>query len=130
MDALAKMTAQRGSVGSWIQHLPAAIWADRITVGRSTGRTSYFLAFGQEFLLLVDLVEDTWALIDWRAVEASDNPRAGLLALRARQLERRKEDLRSAAEMLKKNRESNKAYFDAHRPRGPEQPHMEIEDGD
>ena len=32
VDALAKMTAQSGNVGSWIQHLPAAMWADRITV--------------------------------------------------------------------------------------------------
>ena len=84
VDALAKMTTQKGNIGSWIQYLLAAMWADRITVRRSIGRTPYFLAFGQECLLPVDIIEDTWALIDWKAMEASDNPRAELLALHAR----------------------------------------------
>ena len=78
----------------------------------------------------MDIAEDTWAVIDWAAVELSENPRAELLALRARQLERRTEDLQTAAEMLKKSRESNKAYFDDHRRRRPERPHTEIKEGD
>jgi len=36
IDALAKLTTN-GSVGHWIEHLPGVIWADRITLRRSTG---------------------------------------------------------------------------------------------
>ena len=119
IDALAKLTSNT-SVGHWVEHLPAVMWADRITVRRSTGRTPYSVAFGQECLLPVDLVEETWALMDWRAIETSENPRAELLALRTRQLERRKEDLQEAANMQKRNREANKAYFDNHQRHRPQ----------
>jgi len=68
----------------------------------------------------VDLVEGTWALMDWRTIETSENPRAEVLALSARHLERKKEDLKEAAEVLKRNREANETYFDNHRRRRPE----------
>ena len=66
--------------------------------------------------------------MDWRTVETSENPRAELLALRTRQLERRKDDLQKAAEMQKQNREANKAYFDNHQRRRPHS--AEIKMGD
>ena len=57
-------------------------------------------------------------------------PTAELLAVRASQLERRAEDLEEAAQIQRKNREANKAYFDSHRRRRPEKPHTAIELGD
>ena len=59
-------------------------------------------------------MEDTLVLMDWRAIECSENPWAELLALRARQLELRKEDLREAVKMQKRNCEAKKAYFNDH----------------
>jgi len=106
------------------------MWADRITVRRSTGKTPYRVAFGQECLLPIDVDEAIWAVMDWRSIETSENPRAELLAVRARQLECRPEDLDEAAQMQKKSREANKAYFDSHRRRRPEKPHTEIKLGD
>ena len=129
VDALAKMTSTSGSIGSWIDHLPGVMWADRITVWRSTGKTPYRVAFGQDCLLPIDVEEGTWAVMDWRSIETSENPTAELLAVRARQLERREEDLEEAAQIQRKSREENKAYFDSHRRRRPEKPHMVIELG-
>ena len=106
------------------------MWADRITVRRSTGVSPYRLAFGQECLLPVDLAEETWGVLDWKAVERAENGRAELLALRARQLERREEDLETAAANQRKSREANKAYFDAHHHRRPDQLHTTISSGD
>ena len=54
VDTSAKMTS--GSIG---------LWADRITVRRSTGKTPYRVAFGQDYLLPIDVEEGTWAVMNW-----------------------------------------------------------------
>ena len=130
VDAIAKMTSTSGSIGSWTDHLPGVMWAYRITVRRSTGKTPYRVAFGQDCLLPIDVEEGTWAVMDWRSIETPENPTAELLAVRARQLERREEDLEEAAQIQRKSREANKDYFDSHRRRRPEKPHTAIELGD
>ena len=106
------------------------MWANRITVRRSTGKTPYRVAFGQDCLLPIDVKEGTWAVMDWRSIETSENPTAELLAVRARQLERKEEDLEEAAQIQRESREANKAYFDSHRRHWPEIPHTAIELGD
>ena len=106
------------------------MWANRITVRRSTGKTPYGVAFGQDCLLPFDVKEGTWAVMDWRSIEIFKNPTAELLAVRARQLECRAEDLEEAAQIQRKSREANKAYFDSHWRRRPEKPHTTIELGD
>ena len=50
--------------------------------------------------------------------------------MRAGQLERRAEDLEVAAQIQRKSRKANKAYFDSHQRRRPEKPHTAIELGD
>ena len=125
VDALAKIMS--GSIGLWTDHLPGVMWVDRITVRRSTGTTPYGVAFGQDCLLPLDVEEGTWAVMDWRSIEISENPTAELLAVGARQLERRAEDLAEAAQIQRKSREANKAYFDSHRRHRPEKPHTTIE---
>ena len=74
--------------------------------------------------------KETWGVLDWKAVERAENGRAELLALQARQLERREEDLETAAANQRKSREANKAYFDAHHHRRPDQLHTTIFSGD
>ena len=130
VDALAKVTGEIGRPRNWVWHLAGGMWADRITVRRSAGVSPYRLAFGPECLLPVDLAEETWGVLDWQAVDTSEKGRAELLALRARQLERREEDLKTAAANQKKSREANKAYFDAHHHRRPDRPHTAIASGD
>ena len=98
VDALAKLTAPSGKPGNLPAHLAAVSWADRITVRKSTGMTPYRVVFGQECLLPVEIAMESWRVVDWLRVERAGNKRAELLALRARQLERRPEDIEKAAE--------------------------------
>ena len=63
-------------------------------------------------------------------MERADNPRAELLALRARQLERRPGDLLRAAEAQRRSREANREYFDKHRRRRPDTENHTISLGD
>ena len=58
---------------------------------------------------------ESWRVVDWLRVERAGNKRAELLALHARQLERRLEDIEKEAEAQQKNREGNHEYFDKHR---------------
>ena len=58
IDALAKLGQK------WVEHLPAVLWADRVTTRRSIGFTPYKLVFGQDCLLPVELHATTWAMVD------------------------------------------------------------------
>ena len=53
----------------------------------------------------------TWAMINWKQVHTREQ----LLAARAKQFERREEDLRIAAERVKSSRQANKEFFDKKR---------------
>lgn len=59
-------------------------------------------------MLPVEFDVKTWATLDWD----SEMSTADLLVLRARQLERREEDLVVTAESIKQSRLQNKEYFD------------------
>ena len=115
VDELAKLTAPSGKPGNWPAHLASVLWADRITVRRSTERTPYRVVFGQECLLPVKIAMESWRVVDWSRVERAGNKRGELLSLRASQLERRPEDIEKAAEEQRKSREANREYFDKHR---------------
>ena len=115
VDRLAKPTAPSGKPGNGPAHLAAVSWADRITVHKSTGMMPYRVIFGQECLLPVDIAMESWRVVDWLRVERAGNKRAELLALHARQLERRPEDIEKAAEAQWKSREANRKYFDKNR---------------
>ena len=56
------------------------------------------------------------------------NPRAQLLALRARQLERHPEDLAQASEAQQRSWESNCAYHDRNLHRPPQSHHISLGD--
>ena len=95
----------------WVEHLLAGLWADRVTTRRSIDFASYKVVFGQDCVLLVELHATTWAIVDWRRVKTKEQ----LLAAQARQLERREENLTTAAKCLKANQMANKKFFDSNR---------------
>jgi len=97
----------------WVKNLPLVVWADRITTRVSTRFTPspYRLVFGQDCDLPVELCALSWTIIEWRKVKTT----AELLAARARQPERRVEDIEEAQENVRKSRLRNKAYFDENR---------------
>ena len=73
---------------------------------------------------------ESWCVVDWLRVERVGNKRVELLALRARQLERRPEDIEKAAEAQRKNREVNREYFDKHRRHRPKGENHKLPSGD
>ena len=73
---------------------------------------------------------ESWRVVSWLHVERAGNKREELLALRARHLQRRLEDIEKAAEVQRKSREANREYFDKHRRHRPEGENHELCDGD
>lgn len=87
------------------------VWADRITTRASTAFTPYRLVFGQDCVLPVELTAVSWATVSWNRVRSRED----LLAARARQLERRDDDLEKAKENVRESRGKNKRFFDIKR---------------
>ena len=69
-------------------------------------------------------------MVNWLHVDRAGNKRAELLALRARQRQRRPEDIEKAAEGQRKSREANRQYFDKHRRHRPQGENHELRDRD
>jgi hypothetical protein len=106
----------------WPDYFYGMVWADRVTTKRTTKVTPYELMFGQKCVLPIELESETWYIVDWKGYMTTKD----LLAARARQMTRKPEDLRLAAERLKKSKLANKEYFDKNRSARPE----EIQVGD
>lgn len=100
--ALKKMT------GNWVLNLPQALWADRVTVKRSTGETPACLIGGKEHVLPIELSLPTWQTLPWEQV--TDTP--SLLAMRAEQFRKRDVHLQEAIDRTIRLRHQNKEYFD------------------
>ena len=111
-DALSKLTL--GGEGRWTRHLHSVLWADRTTIRRSTGMTPLRVTTGTEAVLPIELNVPTWQTLPWGEVHTT----ADLLTLRARQIQRRDEDLEEAAMHLQRVRTEAKDLFDEnHRTR-------------
>jgi hypothetical protein len=106
--ALSKMTDGTGK--GWVKLLPLALSAERSTVRRSTGMTPYRFLMGQEAILPIELELPTWMTLEWNTVRTTED----LIAMRARQIDRRDEDIQEAAYRLERLRKQNKEYFDEH----------------
>ena len=98
----------------WVKNLPLAVWADRITTRASTGFALYKLVFGQDCVLPIELRAASWAVIAWEKVGTLED----VLAARARQLERKEEDICQAQDTIRHSRQKNKVQFEkTHRHR-------------
>jgi hypothetical protein len=106
-DALSKMSD--GGLGSWVDNLHAVLWADRSTVKSTTGLTPFYLQCGSEPVLPIELEIPTWRILPWQEVHTTED----LLAMRARQLQRRDEDMDEARDLLERMRKQGKEYFDS-----------------
>ncbi|MGQ3285766.1 RNase H-like domain-containing protein [Bosea sp. (in: a-proteobacteria)] len=93
----------------WPDRLKYAIWADRITVRRSTGFTPFRLIYGREAILPIELEYSSWKSIDWKYPMTTEE----LLECRMKQLAYHEEDINQAADKLKRERITNKLYYDA-----------------
>jgi hypothetical protein len=79
VNALAKITD--GGKGNWVQNLYAVLWADRITVRKSTGYIPFYLNVSSEPILPIELDIPIWKIFPWGSVQTI----ADFLVLRTRQ---------------------------------------------
>ena len=84
----------------WPDYLGYAIWADRITVKRTTGYSPYYLLYGQHPLMPYDVHDRTFHSLDWPSVTTTEE----LLALRIIQLSKKDELLEEAVKANNKSR--------------------------
>ena len=106
-EALVKMCGD--NIGNWPTLLPAALYADRITVRRATGFSPYYLLHGVHPLLACDLAEVTF-MVPQLENRLSD---IDLLIARTRQIAKMPDDLARAKETLERSRFKSKQAFEA-----------------
>jgi hypothetical protein len=94
--------------GNWVDNLNNVLWADRVTVKRSLGETPAYMVSGREHILPIELSIPTWQVLPWSDI--TDTP--SLLAMRARQFERRDARFQEAIARTVRLRQENKDYFD------------------
>ena len=113
-NALSKMT---GGKRRWRRHLHAVLLADRTSIHGPTGVTPFSLIYGREAILPVETRYPVWRLLEWENIETGEE----LLAVRARQLELRDNDIEEIVLRKRRIREEGKETFDAkHRLRKTE----------
>ena len=108
----------------WPKYLPLALWADRITIRRSTGYSAFKLLYGRECLLPVELAIESWSVVDWEEVKSREE----LILARMKQLDWRKISETQAAMNLKNSRRTNKDYFDQHKCLRPKTQQLRVGD--
>ena len=111
-----------GSIRSWPQKLPYALWADRTTHSTITGFMPIELMTGQSPVMPTEKSITTWSVLPWK----EEMSREDLLAIRIRQLEERSEDVELAVQRQQNARFNNKPRFDKQHRLRPKK----IEEGD
>lgn len=104
-DALVKTSADTGLPWPRVTH--AIFWAERATITKSTGMSPFYAAHGVEPLLPFDLAEATYLAPRLDA----QVPTSELLAVRARQLLKRDDDLALVADRVFAARNRSAAQF-------------------
>jgi hypothetical protein len=102
VGALKKLT------GNWVDNLHLALWADRITVKRSTGESPVYLISGKEHVLPIELSIPTWQTLEWDTVRTSEE----LVAMRAESLRKRDVRLQESIARTVRLRQEGKEWWD------------------
>ena len=108
----------------WLEYLPLALWADRVSVRRSTGYSAFILLYGRDCILPIDFTIPSWSMVDWNEVR----DREDLLVARMRQLDERALNEARASAELERSRLGNKAYFDSHKRFRPTDQQLQVGD--
>jgi hypothetical protein len=103
------MKTCEGDDSRWYQVAHSVFWAERVTVQKATGLSPYFMVHGVEPIFPFDLAEATFLapLPERGAFTTTD-----LIAWRARQLQKRTEDLTAIKEKVLKARYSSIRDFE------------------
>lgn len=96
-----------GDINKWPDFVHHAFFADRITVRRATGYSPYYLLYGTDPILPLDLFEATFLVSGFK----KDMTTSDLLSLRIRQIAKQEKDVLQAARSLEKSRLRNAQQF-------------------
>lgn len=103
--------AADGDESKWPLMAPYVFWAKRISIQKSTGYSPYYMAHGVEPLLAFDLAESTYLAPPMDDKISTEE----LVAIRAKMLQKRPEDLERVKIAVLKSRwkavEETKKYF-------------------
>jgi len=97
-----------GNISKWPDYVSHAFFTDKVTTRRATGYSPYFLLYGTDPVLPLDLFEATFLVSGFEEEMTSED----LLGLRIRQLQKLPEDIERASELLKKTRLRSKQQFE------------------
>ena len=97
-----------GNESKWREVLPQVFWAERVTIRRATGYSPYYMVHGVHPLLPFDIYESTY-LVPKQDFGMSTEE---LIAVRARQLAKRPQDLARMQDLVSASRRRNLERFE------------------
>ena len=100
MDALSKM------LGKWVENLYAVLWADQST-HNPTDIIFFCMVCGSKSVLPIELDILTWQIFSWDQIHLT----ADLIEIRARQLQKKNENMEKITLLLQKMRMQGKNLF-------------------
>ncbi len=106
-DALFKMFDEK--LKNWVNNFHVVFWADRFTVKFIIDLISFYLQCDNKSMLSIELKIFIWRILFWQKIHIIED----LLTMRARQLQRRNENMNEAKDLLKRMRKQKKKYFDS-----------------
>ncbi len=106
-NALFKMFDEK--LKSWINNLHVVFWTDCFISKFITDLISFYLQCDNESMLSIELKISIWRILSWQKIRIIED----LLTMRARQLQRRDENMNEAKNLLKRMRKQSKKYFDS-----------------
>jgi len=62
----------KGSRNEWFRYLPLVLWADRVSMRRTTGFSAFRLLYGRDCILPVEFAVSSWAMVDWNEIKTRD----------------------------------------------------------
>ena len=98
----------KGNESKWREVLPLVLWAERATIRRSTGYSPYYMAHGIHPLLPFDITEATYLAPTQDFGMSTED----LIALRARQLAKRPEEIEDMRKRVTDARQRNLEQFE------------------
>ena len=102
------MKSAEGDEGKWYKFVHSVFWAERVTILKSCGMSPYFMVHGVEPLFPFDITEATFlvSLPDQDEFSSTD-----LIGWRARQLQKRAEDIQDMEDKVLKARYASIKHF-------------------
>ena len=100
--------ACEGNISKWPTVTPYAFWADRATTRKSTGHSPFYMAHGIEPMLPFDITLSTFLVPNLTNKLST----ADLIATRARQFQRREDDLAAIHSSIMKSRFESVRQFE------------------